>query len=425
VIVAKPQSKQMLQMLVAKLGGLLNRRIYHMPFSRNLRLDSTNADTLRSIYEECIATRGVLLLMPEHILSFKLMGIESMITGQHAAASRLLHTQEFFETVARDIVDESDMNYSVKFELIYTMGSQQSIELAPDRWQIIQDVLEFLPRIAIQVKKLYPQFIEIEHAEDGKFPRIRLLRVDAANELLTLLAKRIVDHGVTGLPIRNQAEACSAAIYRYITEADLTIEQVDAVEKGRFWTESTKQSLLLVRGLIACGVLRFALSTKRWRVSFGLDTLRKPKTSLAVPYRSKDSPSPRSEFSHPDCVIILTLLSYYYGGLDDDQLFDAFHHLRKSDQAAIHYSEWVGTAATSMSTAFRHVSGVSIRDRHQCITEVFPALRYSKKAIDYYLSFLVFPKEMKQFPQKLSGSGWDIGAKKIHPVTGFSGTNGE
>jgi hypothetical protein len=76
-----------------------------------------------------------------------------------------------------------------------------------------------------------------------------------------------------------------------------------------------------------------------------------------------------------------------------------------------------------MSSAYRSLSGVSIRDRYQCISEVFPHLRYSRKAIDYYLSFLVFPKEMKQFPQKLSGSGWDIGAIKAHPTTGFSGTN--
>lgn len=29
---------------------------------------------------------------------------------------------------------------------------------------------------------------------------------------------------------------------------------------------------------------------------------------------------------------------------------------------------------------------------------------------------------MKEFPQKLSASGWDIGAVKTHPTTGFSGT---
>jgi hypothetical protein len=55
--------------------------------------------------------------------------------------------------------------------------------------------------------------------------------------------------------------------------------------------------------------------------------------------------------------------------------------------------------------------------------EVFPALRYSKNAVDYYLTHLVFPKQCKQFLQKLSASGWDLGASKTHLTTGFLGTN--
>lgn len=167
-------------------------------------------------------------------------------------------------------------------------------------------------------------------------------------------------------------------------------------KSSRFWTDSNKLPLLLVRGLIAGGLLRFAFSTKRWRVNFGLDTTRIPDTLLAVPYRSKDAPSPRSEFSHPDVVIILTLLSQYYGGLTDEELFDTLAHVLNSDQAAIHYEEFVRTVSSTLPGAFRQLSGVSIRDRHQCIVEVFPALRYSKNAVDYYLSHLVFPKQYKQ-----------------------------
>lgn len=142
-----------------------------------------------------------------------------------------------------------------------------------------------------------------------------------------------------------------------------------------------------------------------------------------MPYRSKDSPSPRSEFSHSDVVIILTLLSQYYGGLSNEQLFDTLTHVLNSDQCDIHYNEFVRTASPSLPVGFRHLSGVNIRDQHQCIAEVFPALRYSKNAIDYYLTYLVFPKQCKQFPQKLSASGWDLGQSKLHPTTGFSGTN--
>jgi hypothetical protein len=36
---------------------------------------------------------------------------------------------------------------------------------------------------------------------------------------------------------------------------------------------------------------------------------------------------------------------------------------------------------------------------------------------------MVFAKECKEFPYKLSASGWDLGKKKPNVTTGFSGTN--
>ncbi|KAL6706808.1 hypothetical protein ACN47E_005144 [Coniothyrium glycines] len=423
VIIGKAQSQQMLHMLVSRLGGLLNRRIYHMPFSRNVKLTIPEAKLIRVIYEECVKNRGILLIQPEHILSFKLMAIESLATDKMLLAHSMLDTQEYFDRVARDIVDECDEVYSTKFELIYTMGSQESIDFAPERWLIIQQILAILPRFAMQVQKKSPEAIDMQHNSDGKFGRIRFLRNDAADAVLGLLAKHIIDWGLAGLPTRSQSDEVRAGLLRYITDPEPDSRAITAVEDSIFWTDSTKFPLLLVRGLIAGGVLRFAFSTKRWRVNFGLDSTRSPPTSLAVPYRSKDSPSPRSEFSHPEVIIILTLLSHYYGGLTDEQLFDTLAHVLHSDQAAIHYEEFIRTAASTLPAAFRQLSGISIRDRHQCIVEVFPHLRHSKNAIDYFLSHLVFPKQCKQFPQKLSASGWDLGAVKAQSTTGFSGTN--
>ncbi|RYO29176.1 hypothetical protein AA0111_g6158 [Alternaria arborescens] len=422
VVVAKPQSNQMLQMLIAKLGGLLNRKIYQMPFSRNLRLSVQDARTIREIYEECIRERGVLLIQPEHILSFKLMAVECVLINQSETARSLLATQKWFDDVSCDCIDESDENFSVKFELIYTMGSQQSIELAPERWLIIQNLLALIPTVAKQVKTDLPETVDVQGEGDGRYPRVRFLRSDAADQILHLLASRVVDSGI-GSPSRSQSPAMQAALLRYITVLELKAHEVEAVEQSKFWTETTKPALLLLRGLFAGGVLRFIYSQKRYRVNFGLDNCRTPSTRLAVPYRSKDAPSPRSEFSHPDVVIILTLLAFYYTGLSDDALFDTLIHVLKSDQAVIHYDEFVSTASSDLPKPFRQLSGLSIRDRHQCITEVFPSLRYSKKAIDYYLSYLVFPKELKQFPSKLSASGWDLAISKPCPSTGFSGTN--
>ncbi|KAL1791853.1 hypothetical protein ACET3X_009604 [Alternaria dauci] len=422
VVVAKPQSKQMLQMLIAKLGGLLNRRIYQMPFSRNLRLSAQDARTIRKIYEECIRERGILLIQPEHILSFKLMAVECVLIDQSETAQSLLATQQWFDNVSCDCIDESDENFSVKFELIYTMGSQQSIELAPERWLIIQDLLALIPLVAKQVKRELPEAVDIQGDGDGRYPRVRFLRSDATDRILNRLATRVVDSGI-GSPSRSQSPAMQAAILRYISVLELGESEIAAVEQSKFWTETTKPALLLLRGLFAGGVLHFIYTQKRYRVNFGLDNYRTPSTRLAVPYRSKDAPSPRSEFSHPDVVIILTLLTFYYTGLSDDALFDTLIHVLKSDQAVIHYDEFVSTSSSDLPKPFRQLSGLSIRDRHQCITEVFPGLRFSRKAIDYYLSYLVFPKELKQFPSKLSASGWDLAIPKPYPSTGFSGTN--
>jgi len=393
-----------------------------MPFSRALRLTAAQAETIHSLYQECMSTRGILLVQPEHILSFKLMGIECLIGGQTTIGKSLLRTQQFFDTSSRDIVDESDENFSVKFELVYTMGSQRPIELSPERWIVVQTLMDLLARCAALVKMELPDSIEYDDRWEERYPRVRTLRDDGEEKLLDLVARHICEFGLQGLPIVRLSQKLRDAVYQYIRYPEPAAKEIKSVEEGAFWTDSTKHALMLVRGLVAGGVLRFALRAKRWRVNYGIDPNRSPKTKLAVPYRSKDSPSPRSEFSHPDVVFVLTSLTYYYGGLEDDDLFDVFAHLIKSDQAEIEYGQWVRTA-TSLPVGFRHLGGVNIEDRYQCIAEVFPSLRYSKGVVDYFLSHIVFPKEMKEFPHKLSASGWDIGIVKPQPLTGFSGTN--
>lgn len=79
--------------------------------------------------------------------------------------------------------------------------------------------------------------------------------------------------------------------------------------------------------------------------------------------------------------------------------------------------------APGLAPGFRQLKGINLKDHEQCIYQVFPHLRYSKGAIDYFLSRLVLSKEMREFPQKLSASGWDLARSKTHPTTGFSGTN--
>jgi hypothetical protein len=89
---------------------------------------------------------GVMLVQPEHILSFQLMGIDRRISDPEIGRV-LLRTQSFLDLKTRDIVDEADETY--KFELIYTMGTQRPIELSPQRWMLIQRVLDICGRASL------------------------------------------------------------------------------------------------------------------------------------------------------------------------------------------------------------------------------------------------------------------------------------
>jgi hypothetical protein len=412
----------MLQTLITTLGGLLGRQIFHMPFTRSLKLTASESDTIGDIYQECMRKRGILLVQPENVLSFKLMGIECLINGKDELAKSLLRTQDFFDSFSRDIVDEADENFSVKFELCYTMGTQKPVDLSPERWKITQGIFHWVKRYAPQISTELPNSIEVVQLEKGRYPRVRLLRKDAEDMLLDLIAKRVCTTVCAFLPIGRLPPIMREAVFRYIRIPEPLDEDIKMVEESDFFNETTKGPLLLIRGLVAGGILRFCLTSKRWKVNYGLDSNRSPPTKLAVPYRSKDKPSARSEFSHPDVVIALTSLTYYYGGLDDEELFNAFAYLLRSDQSDVEYRYWV-KGADQLPEAFRHLSNINIEDRYQCVTEVFPSLRYSRATIDYFLSRIVFAKEIREFPSKLSASGWDLGSVKANPTTGFSGTN--
>ena len=171
-----------------------------------------------------------------------------------------------------------------------------------------------MARFALDVKGDLPLSVNVDDRWPGRYPRIRILRPDAHE----LILKRIADHicmiGFSGFPVARQLEEVRQVVCKYIAKPDLTMEEIAQVEsesKDCFWTDSTRSPLLLIRGLIAGGVLSFAFGPKRWRVNYGLDPNRLPKTKLSVPFRAKDNPTPRSEFSHPDVAIVLTLLSYY------------------------------------------------------------------------------------------------------------------
>jgi hypothetical protein len=136
-------------------------------------------------------------------------------------------------------------------------------------------------------------------------------------------------------------------------------------------------------------------------------------------------PAKRAEFAHPDVAIAFTALSYYYSGLSDAQLTQAFHKLQQLPGAARMYEQWVAADSTTDSSSsstttacgntaallppqLRVLSGVNLEDYAQRTQQLFPALRYNTEVIAFWLSSVVLPQESKQFSAKLSATAWDL-----------------
>ena len=95
VIVPKALTVQMFELLATRLGGLANRPIYHLPFSRtpehgNIHeLISLQIDDLHKLMSQCMAEHGILLLQPEHIMSLKLISVTEQISRGKLTTSPL------------------------------------------------------------------------------------------------------------------------------------------------------------------------------------------------------------------------------------------------------------------------------------------------------------------------------------------------
>ncbi|KAK3349552.1 hypothetical protein B0T25DRAFT_548396 [Lasiosphaeria hispida] len=424
VVVAKPQSRQMRHTLTRALGGLLNRRVCWLPFLRGLQATGDEVGHLINLCREWAADGSLILAQPEHILSLKLLCVEAALSRSPVANS-LLALRHYLRNASRDIVDESDENFNIKNNLIYTIGSPKPINFGSLRWRLIQNVLEVAAEVAAEMYREHPEELEFKLTRDGRFPTIRIFDEAGATIFSDGVCRRICNGGLGGFPYTaNQTPDTEDATVRYMLDPWLAGEEATRVE-ARFRANGLLEALLLLRGLVAHQLLSFTLR-QRWRVNYGRAYNRQPPTGLAVPYRAKDIPAPRSQFSHPDVTVILTCLSYYYGGLSDDELFSMLRRLYSlGAEGEREYLAWMESAPGNIvvPSTFRRLDAIDLEDSKRCIDAVFPHLRHLKPAVDYYLSDILFPKEMKEYSQTLSESAWSMAEAKPEPTTGFSGTS--
>lgn len=138
----------------------------------------------------------------------------------------------------------------------------------------------------------------------------------------------------------------------------------------------------------------------------------------------------RSEFSHPDCAIVFTILAYYEDGLGEAEVISAFSalfNLGRNAQGKI-YSQWyllskdhIEKQDPSLCLSLDRVEKIDLANRKQ-LRDLVTFYRQNIRVVNFWLNVCVFPNEMQYYPQRLTATSWNLADNPTH-VVGFSGTN--
>lgn len=432
LVVPKALLLQSAQVVQSRIGGLVGREIRHIPFSRRTPSTDEILRLYRDLHKEIREESGVLLTTSDHMLSFKLSGLQRLVDSKTSEAEMMTRFQETLTRFSRDVIDESDFTLAVKTQLIYPSGPQLSVDGAPHRWLIIQELLRIFEEHLPALRKAFPFSVEVvPRSQQQAFPMAFLLRRDAEDEFHRLVIEDIVNNRTSFLRLLESgvsAKKVRRTIRQFLSEASIKSQDRDELEEAvKLFADQERagKTLLLIRGLLLNRILLFCMK-RRYNVQYGLHPTRDP---MAVPFEAKGVPSESSEFGHPDVAIILTTLSFYYAGLTIDQFRQSLSSVLKSDDAASAYDRWIHGCDT-LPAGLRHWNVINCDDDGQ-VEELYTHLRLDRNVLNSYLNIWVFPLYAKQFGLKLSASAWDL-PNFVRPrgselprarSTGFSGTN--
>ncbi|CAF0875007.1 unnamed protein product [Rotaria sordida] len=415
IIILKSLFPTNYQSLRYKLGGLLNRRIFPFTCRRDMNFNDVQINQIFKRFQEGLKNCDIILTSPEDILSFDLLTIDKCRRNEFNVGRSMLTVQRWLKNYVRDVLDESDEILHVKYQLIYTIGGQQQVDGGAERWKTIQTILKLVKKHATDISNSFYEYVYYKPSErKSAFPQFRL----QSYEPFRLLCQKIANDWIDS---RNYRSTDKSIILSFILETHLSVECL--VDK---FSRLDIQLFLIIRGLLSSEVLLVALK-KRYRVNYGVNLNPSFNRLMAVPFRAKDVVADRTEFGHPDVALVLTQLSYYYSGLNDSQLSQCFNRLNheETDPVSI-YDQWIlYEDEKDIANSIKQWNGVNLKDYQQCINCLFPTFRYNMLVIDYFLDYFVFPREAKQFPYKLTASGWDLSSSLLRSkiITGFSGTN--
>ncbi|GKU22957.1 unnamed protein product, partial [Fusarium langsethiae] len=421
LIVPRALLLQTAQVVQSRIGGLLGRIVRHVPFSRRspMRLETINL--FQMIHKGIRDSGGVMLCLPEHIMSFKLSGLQQLVDGELKRAKRMTDIQLWLEASCRDVLDESDFTLSAKTQLIYPSGIPMAVDGHPHRWLVVEELLSLIEGHIPYLESRFSNGIEIMRRHQG-YPVMHFLRPEVEDSLTSLLIDDICKGRLPQLQFKTVVGVDAQ------TDVDSIISgmEVDSSTWQRAAESLTDEvfglkSLYLLRGLISQRLLLTCLK-KRWNVQYGLHPERAP---IAVPFEAKGVPSPTAEYGHPDTTLVLTCLAFYQTGLTQPQVVQCLQHVVRSDDPTMQYERLVH--GCKLPARLEHWNFLNVDDESQ-MEDLWKHVRFDTSVVNYFLNNFAFPAHAKQFGVKLQASGWDIpllsrdlSSKNL--TTGFSGTN--
>ncbi|KAF5574117.1 hypothetical protein FPANT_11939 [Fusarium pseudoanthophilum] len=421
LVVPRALLLQTAQVMQSRLGGLVGREVCHIPFARRSPTDGQTLELYHNLHKRTLASGGVMLCLPEHLLSFKLSGIQKLADKEAKKAQKMMNIQAWLESKSRDVLDESDLTLSPKTQLIYPSGIPTMIDGHPQRWQLIEDMLSLVESHVPQLQVKFKDGIHVWRRHGG-FPVIHLLRPEVEDHLNALLVDDICHGRLSYVRFKVDTSPDAKTNIKLLLSTTQPSESVwkNAIGSLNDEPASTK-TLHLLHGLIPQRLLILCLK-KSWNVQYGLHPDRAP---IAVPFEAKGIPSQTAEYGHPDTALVLTCLSFYHAGLTKSQLLQCLRFISNSEDPSSHYQRF--TSSQHLPGNLQHWHLLEMEDEAQ-ITSLWQHLRFEKHVVNHFMNNFAFPQHAKQFGVKLQASAWDIpllseSMERQGMTTGFSGTN--
>ncbi|KAL4512507.1 hypothetical protein ABPG72_020344 [Tetrahymena utriculariae] len=347
-----------------------------------------------------------------------------------------------------DILDESDEILRHGKELNYTLGSSMLLDGGCVRWEIPflifrsifydDEIIKLLENARLQkpLPLIYNSNFKPKSQIGGGICLIRFVDEQYFKDIIQpLLATKIYNVFKEKFDIRSDEITNIYENANYGNYVDFLLGK--SINSETFiYNELLKQgqdilnSFLLAKAWLSHNLFYHVMSY-RYRVEYGLSEKRQKE--IAVPFKAKDQPSEKSEFSHPDIMIGFTILSYLYNGLYYSQFKSAIlklYHEEREDKNEI-LESWVEESQEWIEEYIQKYkidkpnwlkSFKSFETEDETKMEIaFNCLSRNFKVVKYYLSSFTFPIHAKHYKRRITSNAHSLVSESS--TKGFSGTD--